>query len=135
MVDSEQAVGKNISLYPRQINAVKNFSESNSFKYDSEGYQYIIDDFFNRDNKSVKYDFIVFLVVPIIFCVLTTIVNISTDKVFNILLEQGLYFYDLYILSRVFMVLSFGSIGVLIACVYWLRRKIVNNAEMLGDGD
>lgn len=129
MVEDRKAVGKNISLYPKQIDAVERFSSFKNFKYEAEAYQYIIEDFFKHDDKLAKYDFILYLVVPIIFCVLTTITNLSTDKVFNILLEQGLFFDELYLLSRVFMILSFGSIGILIACVYWYRVKLIRHGK------
>jgi len=132
MRDDERAVSKTISLYPSQINAVERFAEFKKFKDFAKGYQFIIEDFFTKDDKKVKHDFMLFFIVPVIFCVLTTVVNIYTDRVFTNLIEQGFYYYELHILSRVFTVLSFGSIGILIACIYWLRkvRLVRHNIEV-----
>jgi hypothetical protein len=129
MVDSDKAVGITISLYNSHIEMVKRFSKAKGFKYDAEAYQYIIDDFFSRDDKQARTDFILFIVIPFMFCLLTTIVNLSTSKVFDMLLSQGIYSQDFFILSRVFMIVSFGSIGVLISCVYWYRKKYSEQKE------
>lgn len=121
-MEAERATSKIISLYPRHINAVKRFQDFKKFKGESEAYQYIIDDFF--EDKSARNDFILYFFVPLVFVILTTIVNLSTGHVYNILLKQGLFFDDLFILSQVFLIISFGSIGVLIASVYYLRCKL-----------
>ena len=117
---------KNIIIYPNHLEKVKRFSLFKGYKGESEAYQYIIDDFFNSDDKQVKYDFILFFLTPLLFVVLTTVVNLSTSRVYDTLLREGFFFDELFVLSRVFMIISFGSIGILIACVYWLRRKLID---------
>ena len=134
MVETEKAQCVPISLYPNQINAVKRYAQYKD-SYDSEAIQHIIDDFFNKDDNTTKHNVILYLAVPILFCILTTIINIATDKVFNILLEAGFYFHELYILSRVFMVLSFGSIGVFLACFFLFYKKIKENRGRIVYGD
>ena len=121
-MSDNKAIPITISLYQDQINEVKNYSRYKQYKYDAEAYQHIINNFFEKDEKQVKNDFVLFFIVPLIFCVLTTIVNISTGKVFELLLEQGYYFNELFWLSSIFRILSFGSIGIFIACIYWLRK-------------
>ena len=133
MVEVERTLCKNISLYPSHIENVKRYAKAKGYRGESEAYQDIIDDFFNKDDKQTKTDFILFIGVPFLFCMLTTIVNLSTEKVFNILIHQGIFADELYLLSRVFMVLSFGSIGILIACVYWYRKKYSEQKEHMED--
>jgi len=138
-MEVERTTCKNISLYPRHIESVKRFQVFKKFKGESEAYQFIIDDFFSRDDKTVKQDFIMYLFIPLLFVILTTVVNLSTGRVYDTLLREGVFFDELFILSRVFMVISFSSIGVLIACIYWLRHKLISRSsfkkEILKDGN
>jgi len=135
MESDERAIPYTVSLYPKHIDIVKQFSRAKKFKYEAEGFQYIIEDFFNKDDKQVKQEFIIYLLAPLVFVILTTFVNIYTDKIYFNLLEHGIYYQDLHILSKVFMVLSFVSIGVFIACIYWLRKvRLVRHSEK-GDID
>jgi len=117
----ERAIDVHISLYPEQINNVKIYAEHKRFKSISQAYQFIIDRFFEDDDN--KKDVILFFFVPLLFVFLTTIVNLSTGRVYDILIRDGVFFDELMVLSRVFMLMSFGSIGILCACVYWLYVK------------
>jgi len=130
-MEVERTTNKNISLYPSHINQVKRFQVFKNFKGESEAYQFIIDSFFDNDDKTVRYNFILFLFVPLLFVVLTTVINLSTGKVYDILVRDGIFFDELFILSRVFMIISFSSIGVLIACVYWLHLKLKDRKSFM----
>ena len=120
-----------ITLYPEQINNVKLYAKYHNIRSISQAYQQIIDDFFNHDDKSLRNDFILYLLTPLIFCILTTIVNISTFRVYTALLKQGLFYDELFMLSQAFMVISFLSIGVLIACVYLFRKKYIEHKKIV----
>jgi hypothetical protein len=126
--NDDRAIGVNISLYPKQIENVRIFSESTKCDSLSEAYQYVIDDFFNRDRKQLKKEFMIYLFYPIIFCAFASLSAVFTSNVNRILLEKGLYFNELYILSQAFLVIGFGSISILIASIYLLRRKLIENA-------
>ncbi|MBE3095358.1 MAG: hypothetical protein IMZ52_10040 [Actinobacteria bacterium] len=125
--NDERAIGVSISLYPKQIENVRVFSEATKANSLAEAYQYIIDDFFNRDRKQLKKEFMVYLFYPIIFCAFASLSAVFTSNVNKILLEKGIYFNELYILSQVFLIIGFGSISVLIASIYLLRRKLIEN--------
>lgn len=121
-MDAERAEPVTISLYPSHIKAVENYSKYKKYKHIAMAYQEVIEDFFTKDDKKIKYDFILFFIIPIIFCILTTFVNLSTNHVFTILVEKGIYFHELHMLSNIFMILSILSISMFIACIYWLRK-------------
>jgi hypothetical protein len=123
----DKAIGVNISLYPKQIENVRIFSGGNKFHSLSEAYQYIIDDFFNKDKEQLKKQLMVYLFWPIVFCAFASFASIFTGKVNGILIKQGLYFDELYTLSQIFMVIGFGSVGILAASIYLLRNKMKEN--------
>jgi len=126
--NQSKAIPQTISLYNTHISAVKSFAKYNNIRDTSKAYQYIIEDFFTKDDKKIKRDFILYLVVPIIFCIFTTFVNISTSNVYTNLLKNGIYYHELKILSDIFLILSVLSVSILAACIYWLRKiKLAQN--------
>lgn len=129
MVESidDRAIAVNISLYPKQIENVRIFTEATKCRSLSEAYQYIIDDFFNKDKEQLKKQLMIYLFWPIIFCTFASFASIFTGNVNGILIKQGLYFDELYTLSQIFMVIGFGSVGILIASIYLLRNKMKEN--------
>lgn len=111
-----------ITLYPAEIEAINLLKNHKKFNF-SETIRFIINEYFQRDNKKITKDFVFYLGYPLAFMVISLFASISTERLVNLLLEKSLYFNELYILSRVFLVMSFGSISIFVVSLYLLRRK------------
>ena len=128
---SDHTISFNLSINKTHFDKISKYKNDNNkrFKSNADVFRHIIDTFFEDENEKIKNYIVLHVVFPSIFCAMTWFMSWSTSKLNEILLEKGFYFNELYLTNRVFSVLSFLMLGVLVASIYLLLYKInrVNN--------
>lgn len=128
MSENENAVNTSISLYPNQINKIRKYRKQNNKRFNSDAavFQHIVNTFFEDENSKMKTFILLYVIYPCVLCVLSWFSFVSTSRLIDILLEKDVYFNELYLLNRIFGIISFGMVGWLGASFYLLRSNIVD---------
>lgn len=120
--NNNRAKPTNISLYRETIDKIDDFAKRTKKNF-SEATRDIVNSFFEIEQKNMKKDIVFFFIYPIVLCVFTLYGAIATENLVDVLIEKGMYFDELYILNRIFNIMSFGALSFLIANIYILWKK------------
>jgi len=124
---TDNAFKVNLSLYQRHVDKVNRYVKEHK-KYNgsnSKFVQEIIDNY--GEDTGLKRYVSTYLIYPIILCSVGLFGAVSTQNLIEILVKQSLYFDELYVLNRVFTIISFGFLSVLMASFYIMKKKIEDN--------
>jgi len=111
------SVNVTATLKQSQVDQIVEFQKKHKKRYPSNAsaFQHIVDNFF----KGGKRKNITFLLYPFIIMILMLYAGISTVNLNSILIEQGLYFNELYIQQQIFYIIGFLFLSITIASFLW----------------
>lgn len=103
-----------LSIPNEYLNKVKNLTEEKKFKSTAEGFQYILDTFFNKSKWDTAKTAMLIIGYPAIIMIIMLYIIRNTQDVNTILLENKIL-TDLLLHSQIYSVISFGFMGIMIA--------------------
>jgi len=121
---SDRTTNVSVSLYQSQIDKIKtHVKENKQFKSEASFFQHIIDNYFKKQEKQLRRDLFVYLVIPGLFWMFSFFAFYSTQGLEDILFHEGMYFNELHMLKLVFMVFTFLMISIFAVSIYLLKQK------------
>ena len=119
----DKAIPTSVSIYQSDLNALNEYAIKYKIKTQAKLFRIVIRGFLKQIKKDTTKDVVNHFLYPIIIGTFASVGTLWTQKLMNILQDKGLFFADLLDFHRFFVILGALSIGLIIANIYWLKKK------------